>query len=88
MTTPARFDPSTITRSAQALVLVTSDEAQAKRFVERVAPRAAVAGPPERFAEAVDRWREIGVSEVIVPDVALGVGNERRDHMNALRETI
>jgi len=81
-------DPSTIVRSAQALVLVTSDEAQAERFVERVAPRAAIAGPPERFAEAVDQWREAGVSEVIVPDVALGSGNERRDHMNALRETI
>ena len=81
-------DPSTIARSAQALVLVTSDEAQAKRFVERVAPRAAIAGPPERFAEAVDQWREVGVSEVIVPDVALGAGNERRDHMNALREMI
>jgi alkanesulfonate monooxygenase SsuD/methylene tetrahydromethanopterin reductase-like flavin-dependent oxidoreductase (luciferase family) len=81
-------DPSTIARSTQALVLVTADEAKAKRFVERVAPRAAVAGPPERFAEAVDAWREAGVSEVIVPDVALGSGNERRDHMNALRETI
>jgi alkanesulfonate monooxygenase SsuD/methylene tetrahydromethanopterin reductase-like flavin-dependent oxidoreductase (luciferase family) len=81
-------DPSTIARSTQALVLVTADEAKAKRFVERVAPRAAVAGPPERFAEAVDAWRETGVSEVIVPDVALGSGNERRDHMNALRETI
>jgi alkanesulfonate monooxygenase SsuD/methylene tetrahydromethanopterin reductase-like flavin-dependent oxidoreductase (luciferase family) len=81
-------DPATVARSAQALVLVTADEAKARRFVEQVAPRAAVAGPPERFAEAVEAWQEAGVSEVIVPDVALGTGTERRDTMDALREVV
>ena len=38
-------DPLTIERSVQALVMVTDDTSHARRFVDRVAPRAAIAGP-------------------------------------------
>lgn len=81
-------DPATIARSTQALVLVTDDAAEARRFVERVAPRAAVAGPPDHFAEVVARWGELGVGEVVVPDWHLGRGAELTDHMDALAEAV
>lgn len=77
-------DPAAIRRTAQALLLLTDDEARAARFVEAVAPRAAVAGPVGRLIEAVGAWRDAGVDEVIVPDFTLGGGAERRDHMDVI----
>ncbi|MGB6058107.1 MAG: TIGR03560 family F420-dependent LLM class oxidoreductase [Microthrixaceae bacterium] len=78
-------DPTGIHRSTQALVLITDDPAKAKEFEQRSAPRAAVAGPPERFAEMVDAWRGVGVDEVIVPDMFLGRGSQRAENLDALR---
>lgn len=60
-------DPGTIERSVQALVHLTDDEKEARAFVERSAPRAAFAGTPERFAELVAQWEDVGVDEVVVP---------------------
>jgi alkanesulfonate monooxygenase SsuD/methylene tetrahydromethanopterin reductase-like flavin-dependent oxidoreductase (luciferase family) len=81
-------DPAEIRRSTQALVMVTDDEAKAAAFLDRVAPRAAIAGSPERFAEVVGEWVALGVDEVIVPDMALGRGNERRDRLDALKAAV
>lgn len=81
-------DPSTIRRSTQALVMVTDDPARARELVERVAPRAAVAGPPEHFAEVVEQWAEVGVDEVIVPDFVLGTGAARLERLDALRTAV
>ena len=53
-------DPASIHRSTQALVMVTDDAAAARAFVDAVAPRAAVAGPPEVFAERVAEWAAAG----------------------------
>lgn len=77
-------DPATIAVSTQALVMVTDDLDAARSLVEAVAPRPAVAGPVERFAEMVDGWQEVGVDEVIVPDFVLGRGTRRTDAMDAL----
>lgn len=77
-------DPSKIRRSTQALVLITDDAAKARDFEERVAPRAAVAGRYEHFAEMVQEWREVGVDEVIVPDMFLGRGSQRAEHLDGL----
>lgn len=79
-------DPSSIARSTQALLLPTDDSARARRFVDAAAPRAAVAGPAEKIGEMVQRWREVGVTEVIVPDSPLGRGAERREHLDVLAE--
>lgn len=81
-------DPGGIERSTQALVFLTDDEAEGRRLVEMVAPRAAIAGPPERFAETVANWRDIGVDEVIVPDATLGRGDGRREALDSLREAV
>jgi alkanesulfonate monooxygenase SsuD/methylene tetrahydromethanopterin reductase-like flavin-dependent oxidoreductase (luciferase family) len=77
-------DPAEIQRSTQAVFLLTDDEAAARRFVEGVAPRAAVAGPTEVIAEVVEGWRQAGVDEVIVPDASLGRGTRRIDTLDAL----
>jgi alkanesulfonate monooxygenase SsuD/methylene tetrahydromethanopterin reductase-like flavin-dependent oxidoreductase (luciferase family) len=77
-------DPAEIARSCQALVFVTDDRATAASLVERVAPRAAVGGPPDAFGEVVTGWAAVGVDEVIVPDFTLGRGAQRTERMDAL----
>jgi alkanesulfonate monooxygenase SsuD/methylene tetrahydromethanopterin reductase-like flavin-dependent oxidoreductase (luciferase family) len=81
-------DPATIRRSTQALVMVTDDRAAASSFIDAVAPRAAIAGPPEHFAEVVAQWEAVGVDEVIVPDVALATGAQRLEQLDALRAAV
>jgi alkanesulfonate monooxygenase SsuD/methylene tetrahydromethanopterin reductase-like flavin-dependent oxidoreductase (luciferase family) len=81
-------DPATIRRSVQALVHLTDDVAAADAFVRNVAPRPAVAGVPERFAEFVADCLEEGADEVIVPDFTLAQGHERLEQMDALREAV
>ncbi len=81
-------DPATIRRSTQALVMVTEDRAAADRFVAAAAPRAAVAGPPEHFAEVVEQWAEVGIDEVIVPDKGLASGDERLAQLDALQAAV
>jgi alkanesulfonate monooxygenase SsuD/methylene tetrahydromethanopterin reductase-like flavin-dependent oxidoreductase (luciferase family) len=81
-------DPATIERSVQALVMVTDEPAHARRFVERVAPRAAVAGPLERVVGVVGAWAEAGVDEVVVPDLFLGRAHERTDRLDALLDAL
>jgi F420-dependent oxidoreductase-like protein len=81
-------DPAKIKRSTQALVHFTDDAAAAARFIENVAPRAAVAGGSAELAEAVEGWRAAGVDEVIVPDFVLGHGSARSDHMDRIIEEV
>jgi alkanesulfonate monooxygenase SsuD/methylene tetrahydromethanopterin reductase-like flavin-dependent oxidoreductase (luciferase family) len=81
-------DPTTISRSAQALVMLTHDERRAADLVAAVAPRAVVAGPASRLADAVAGWRDVGVDEVIVPDFVLGTGNRRTDAMDEIIEQV
>ena len=81
-------DPATIERSVQVMVLLDDDPTAARHFVERLAPRAAFAGPPEAFGELVARWHDAGVSEVVVPDLHLGRGARRRDALDALRVAV
>jgi alkanesulfonate monooxygenase SsuD/methylene tetrahydromethanopterin reductase-like flavin-dependent oxidoreductase (luciferase family) len=81
-------DPSTIRRSTQALVRLTDDREHAGRFVEAVAPRPAVAGPPGQVAELVGRWDEAGVDEVIVPDFALRRGPAKLDELDRILEAV
>ena len=78
-------DPAAIHRSTQALVVVTDDEAAARRFVEAV-PRAAVAGTPAQIAEVVAQWQAAGVDELIVPDFTLGTGAARLEALDQLIE--
>lgn len=78
-------DPAEIRTSAQALVLLT-DDADAAATFEGSTPRAAIGGPPSRFAAACADWAGIGLDEVIVPDFLLGRGQQKLDAMDALLE--
>ena len=81
-------DPATIARSTQALWFLTDDAVGADKLIERVAPRPAVGGPPERLVEAVAEWRDVGVDEVIVPDFTLGAGADKRAHMDTIIDQV
>ncbi len=81
-------DPATIQRSAQALVLLTDDQAEADAFVERAGGRAAVAGTPAQIAETVAGWQDVGLDELIVPDFTLGRGQRKLDRLDALIEQV
>lgn len=81
-------DPATIHRSTQALVMLTDDPVREASFVESVAPRAAFAGTAAQFAALCDRWAEVGIDEVIVPDAALGSGSQRLERLDALRGAV
>lgn len=81
-------DPATVHRSTQALVMLTDDAERGRAFVDAVAPRAAYAGPPDGFAALCEQWAAVGVDEVIVPDAALGTGEERLARLDALRAAV
>ena len=68
--------------------MLTDDRARGSAFVEAVAPRAAFAGSADEFAELCVQWAAVGVDEVIVPDAALGRGDERLAHLDALRSVV
>jgi F420-dependent oxidoreductase-like protein len=76
-------DPGSVTRSCQALWFITDDVARAERMIAG-APMPGIGGPPERLAEVVAGWRDVGVDEVIVPDFTLGTGTERLDRMDTI----
>ena len=81
-------DPSTVRRSAQALVCLSDDPDRARSVVESVAPRAAFAGTAEQFAVLVEHWAAVGVDEVIVPDGLLGRGPERLEALDAIAAAV
>lgn len=82
-------DPSTIVRSTQALIIVTNSaagERQAAAVAEK-SPLPVIYGKPAHIVEAVARWREAGVDEVIIPDRAMSV-DRRGDAYDALADAL
>jgi F420-dependent oxidoreductase-like protein len=78
-------DPSEIARSTQALIFVTDDEAAAEQILANI-PRAAIAGPVDRVAEALAGYAEVGVDEFIVPDATLGQGAQKLEIIDQIAE--
>jgi F420-dependent oxidoreductase-like protein len=68
-------DPSTIARSAQAVVYLDAEAPEESRFP-------VLAGDPERVVEALQRYRAAGLDEFIVPGFLLGPGDEARRWMD------
>jgi F420-dependent oxidoreductase-like protein len=63
-------DPAEITRTAQAVVMVTPDAASAaRRLAETRMP--ALAGTPEQLLEIVVGYADLGLDELIVPTASL-----------------
>ena len=82
-------DPSTISRSTQALTILTHDrdeEDRARAYAEK-AMMPVIFGSPSRIADAVAVWRDEGVDEVIFPDRAMPP-DQRRDGYDALAEAL
>jgi len=79
-------DPGTVARSCQALWFLGTDGDDARARAAASPARAAVGGTPEDLVEMVERWRDVGVDEVIVPDFTLGTGAEKREAMDAIIE--
>ena len=65
-------DPSTIRRSAQALLFLSDDEAWLASQRSRPAPMPTMVGTPSQLVDVVGAYAEAGVDELIVPDFSLG----------------
>lgn len=81
-------DPGSIKRSAQALVLLTDDRAEADVFLAGTGGRAAVAGTTDDLLDAVVAWQAVGLDEVIVPDFTLGRGARRLERLDAIIDAV
>jgi F420-dependent oxidoreductase-like protein len=77
-------DPSTIARSAQALVLINRDapDPAAQGFPPMIG------GSPAQLADTIAAYAAAGVDEFIVPDRSLGSGPERLKNMDLLNEQV
>jgi F420-dependent oxidoreductase-like protein len=82
-------DPATVERSAQVMVHLTDDPAEAERVRGTAAGLPAVAGGVAELAEVVAGYRAIGLDELVVPDRSLGSTlAERLDTMDRFREEV
>jgi alkanesulfonate monooxygenase SsuD/methylene tetrahydromethanopterin reductase-like flavin-dependent oxidoreductase (luciferase family) len=68
-------DPSTIARSAQAVVLFGAESPEESRFP-------VIAGEPERLVQTLRRYAAAGLDEFIVPGFAAMERDERRRWMD------
>lgn len=74
-------DPSTIARSAQAVVYLDAEPPEERRFP-------VIAGDAERLVETLQRYEAAGLDEFIVPGFFLGPGDETRRWMDTFREKV
>ena len=72
-------DPSTIERSAQALLFLSDDASWLDAQRAKEIPRATMIGTPSELVDVVGRYAEAGVDELIVPDFTLGPAARARD---------
>jgi probable F420-dependent oxidoreductase len=71
-------DPATITRSANAMVVVCDDEAEAERARRRPTERPTLVGTPAQLAEALAAYATAGVTEFVAPDFHLTNASQRQ----------
>ena len=81
-------DPGTIKHSAQALIRLTDDRAEAEAFLAGTGGRAAIAGTTDDVLAACAAWRDAGLDEVIVPDFTLGRGTAKLERLDAIIEAV
>jgi probable F420-dependent oxidoreductase len=82
-------DPSTMRKSAQALVFVTDDADFAARIRDGDMGPRSVVGSADELVDIFGEYAELGFDEVIVPDFTLGnTAEERADRYRILREDV
>ena len=65
-------DPSTIWRSTQALVYLSTDESWLSRHRGGDTGRPVIVGTPAEVVDQVAAYRDAGVDELIIPDWTMG----------------
>ena len=65
-------DPSTLWRSAQAMVFMSDDEARLARWRDAAPPERSLVGTPSALVDLLGHYVELGFDEFIVPDFTLG----------------
>jgi F420-dependent oxidoreductase-like protein len=75
-------DPSTISRSANALLYLSHDESFVKKMRERDIGRPTIVGTPSEVVEIMAAYRDAGVDEVIIPDFNLSDPSRKRDTLD------
>lgn len=72
-------DPATISRSAQALLFLSTDTAWLERFRGMEMGMPTIVGTPSEVVDIVGAYHDAGVSELLVPDFNLGDPARKRD---------
>jgi alkanesulfonate monooxygenase SsuD/methylene tetrahydromethanopterin reductase-like flavin-dependent oxidoreductase (luciferase family) len=82
-------DPSTMRRSAQALVFLTDDDAT-RDAIRAMAPSdRTLAGGPAELTELIGTYVDAGIDEFAIPDFTLGrTREERRATLDRLRSEV
>jgi alkanesulfonate monooxygenase SsuD/methylene tetrahydromethanopterin reductase-like flavin-dependent oxidoreductase (luciferase family) len=80
-------DPDAVTRTAQALVFMVDEGADAGAIanVERLLERSAmpaIGGTVEQLRDVVAAYAQAGLDELIVPDRSLGQGTAKLERMD------
>lgn len=70
-------DPDTIQRTAQALTFVAGP-------IPADLTMPVIGGSPQRLRDDIERYRAIGLDELIIPDAFLGAGADRRKAMDTI----
>jgi alkanesulfonate monooxygenase SsuD/methylene tetrahydromethanopterin reductase-like flavin-dependent oxidoreductase (luciferase family) len=82
-------DPSTVRRSAQALVFLTDDDARRDAIRAAAPADRTLAGGPAELIDLIGTYVEAGIDEFAIPDFTLGDTPEQRRHTYArLRDEV
>lgn len=71
-------DPSSVRRSAQAMVFLVDDDSAAERLRPRVPAGRSLVGTPSQLVDQLGRYAEQGLHEFAVPDFTLGASAAQR----------
>ncbi len=71
-------DPATLRRSCQAMIYIADSEEAAASYRQRARPDRSLIGTTAQIADQVQRYRDLGIAEFIVPDFNLGRTHEDR----------
>jgi F420-dependent oxidoreductase-like protein len=81
-------DPSSIVRSTQALVYLSTDEGWLAPRRHETAGRARLLGTPAELVDQVAAYAAVGVDELIVPDWMMGSARRSIDTLDLFRDEV
>ncbi len=81
-------DPSEISHSAVALLVMTDDPDTVEKLRGGLAGRPTLVGNPDQISETIEAYHKVGVHEIVVPDFTLGEGAARQDVMDRFIEEV